>query len=121
MSVGPLASNYDVLAEIFKHLSITKPFDITSRRTYRYWGPQPIDPWMNDKEIAALNEGRKTLLSAALSCKMISSIALDELWAAPRGGLYALLSLLSNLVVEQDSYPTYKFGHGVYKVQRYVC
>ena len=51
-----------------------------------------------------MTENRKTLLNSALTCKTFSETALDELWAAPRGGLYAVLRLLSTTVVKKEKH-----------------
>ena len=113
MASHSLISNYDVLLRIFSNLTLAKPAMITSRRPHNFWGP---DTRRKDDDY----ETRTTLLSAALACKTLSDIALDELWAAPRGGLYTVLRLLSNLVKEPDSYMTYRRRPAEHKITRYV-
>lgn len=85
----------DVLAEIFSHLSlVTSPLDVEQRRP-SYWGPIELT---RDSELQYNDSSmtkRHTLASAALTCKAFSEHAVTHLWAAPRGGLYTLLSLCS--------------------------
>ena len=89
--------NYDIIVEAFRHFSIINPVVPSSRRHHQYWGPNRIYPRTEEEreDTRVINEKRRTLLAAALTCKTLSEIALDELWAAPRGGLYAFLRLLS--------------------------
>ena len=89
--------NYDIIVEAFRHISIINPVVPSSRRHHQYWGPNRIYPRTEEEreDTRVINEKRRTLLAAALTCKTLSEIALDELWAAPRGGMYAFLRLLS--------------------------
>ena len=123
MTSHSVLSNYDLLVHIFSNFSIVHPFTIASRRQYRYWGPQPLDAWREElkREYEKLEENRSTLFNSALSCRAMSEVALDELWSAPRGGIYAVLRLLSNLTTEKHHYTTFKFGIKKHEISRYVC
>ena len=115
--------NYDILSEIFRHFSITKPFITASGRHHRYWGPCPIDSLVLDckREALEVDEKRKTLINAALVCKAFADVALNELWAAPRGGLYAVLNLLSATIVKKEVRASQEYGDNAnYEVDAYV-
>ena len=122
MSGQVIVSNYDILFEILGNLSIAGPLDPTSRPAYNHWGPQhPSDISRTNKNETGIR--RRALFSTALSCKSVSPIALDHLWTAPLGGLYAVLRLLSNLVLEKESrgvHSRFRRGYVTYDVQRYV-
>ena len=104
----------DILIEIFSHLSVVEhPTTFsTATRTYHYWAPRDkemarimrnytIESGMNSDEIATR---RKALYGLAVSCKAFSEHALDQLWAAPAGGLYTVFSLLSGFTALKGSY-----------------
>ena len=129
VAMQSILSNYDVLLEIFSNLRIVKPFDIPQSeqltpRPYAYWGPsvrrEVLHRQYPEKEANEERERRGALFNAALVCKTFSEIALDELWAAPLGGLYTVLSLLSNVKIEKHSFMTAKFGIKMHEIHGYV-
>ncbi|KAI0687586.1 hypothetical protein C8Q76DRAFT_803525 [Earliella scabrosa] len=94
-------TNYDVLVEIFGYFSLLDPAKrLGRRRPNSYWGPvhrtrdHPVDV-ADPRDAIPPSVRRTTLASLALTCRSFSELACDHLWAAPRGGLYTLLSLLS--------------------------
>ncbi|KAH9911056.1 uncharacterized protein BXZ73DRAFT_82999 [Epithele typhae] len=77
---------YDILVEVFSNI------EISGQDGWPYY-------WGADAYSGVKGEGSTTLARAARVCKAFSNPALDELWAAPCGGLYTLLHLLSALRV----------------------
>lgn len=112
-----LTNDY-IIYEIFGHLSlIQKPFTFdTALRPHWYWrprerlwsvkGPMTEFPAAKDDETSVR---RRALHSLALTCRSFSERALDELWAAPQGGLYTALGLLSGFVAREGTYWDHRF------------
>lgn len=107
MSLEGTTLNHDILLEVFGHLSIAQSIFASSLLPHHYyWGPLPSAEWkeaMEDStkhQMMCISERRQALLNSALVCKAWHEPALDELWAAPRGGLYAILRLLSCVTTE---------------------
>ena len=118
----------DILVEIFRQLSLVQnPPTISSARPHEYWAPG-INRKVQASYVAENDENesyedpettarRKTLYSLARTCKMFSDPALDQLWAAPAGGLYTVLGLLPSIKVIAG---TYKSGRFRPKLDQYV-
>ena len=115
----------DIIIEIFGHFSlIQRPPTLESTlRTYQYWRPVATSPefyshcsWAEDD--TAVN--RQTLHSLALTCKAFSQHALNELWTAPLGGLYSLLSLLSSFVAKEGTFWDHRFRRTKPLLHHYV-
>ena len=99
-AMHPALAQFDIIHEIFTHLS-TAPLRghsttiASTLRPQEYWCEESLRStvarcqWVTISSIHALR-------SLSLTCKAFSEPALDELWAAPPGGLYTLLRLLSN-------------------------
>ena len=100
VAMHPALAQFDIIHEIFTHLS-TAPLRghsttiASTLRPQEYWCEESLRStvarcqWVTISSIHAL-------WSLSLTCKAFSEPALDELWAAPPGGLYTLLRLLSN-------------------------
>ena len=85
-------TQYDIVHEICSHICLApNPTTLESAlRPYDYWSPGTRLRGC-DK---ALADAFHTLRNLAVTCKTFSGPALDELWAAPPGGLYTVLGLL---------------------------
>ena len=97
----PALAQFDIIHEIFIHLSTAPPKGLStplasSLRPQEYWCKESLRYTVLGCKAVTI-ESIHALRSLSLTCKAFSEPALDELWAAPPGGLYTLLGLLSNL------------------------
>ena len=108
----------DICHEIVRHLSISPipvRLQVSTNRRHQFWKKNDS----NRLDGCSENHGETTALKAlrclALTCKAFCDLALDELWAAPPGGLYTVLSLLSNFtcVYNQRTNRVRSFGYYV--------
>ena len=80
--------------EIHSYFSLApRPVSLVQscKRSYQYWGPRFGTDGPHDKTM----EKMRALRSMALTCTYFTDRALDELWAAPPGGLYTVCGLIS--------------------------
>ena len=119
-------TNYDVLVEILGYFSLLDPAqDLDRRRPNSYWGPvhrtkdhaiDVVDP----RDTIPSPVKRMTLASLALTCRRFSKLACDHLWAAPRGGLYTLLGLLSAFTERKITGTVWRSRRQTYTISSYV-
>ena len=108
----------DVIHEIFTHLS-TAPLRgrstlVSTLRPHEYWCEGSLRSIVPRCDVVTVRSVC-ALRNLALTCKVFSEPALNELWAAPPGGLYTLLGLLSNFKLFFPEHP-YAFDTEVHYV-----
>ena len=119
-------TNYDVLLNIFRQFALVqRPYNVNTARSNVYWGPPhpAIDDNVFNWERSythPMEVERRALVSLSLTCRAFSELALDELWSAPYGGLYALLRLFSAFTHRQAKYASWKFERRTYFLHEYV-
>ena len=119
-------TNYDVLLNIFRQFALVqRPYNVNTARSNVYWGPPhpAIDDNVFNWERSythPMEVERRALVSLSLTCRAFSELALDELWSAPYGGLYALLRLFSAFTHRQAKYASWKFERKTYFLHEYV-
>ena len=126
MEPHPALSNYDILFEIVQQFALVRrPYDVKFTRSNAFWGPP--HPVIGDSIFTwersythPMEEERKTLASLSLTCRAFSEPALDELWAAPFGGLYVLLRLFSAFTYREASYASWTLDGKKYYLHEYV-
>ena len=122
----PALTKDDIIVEILEHLAlIQRPPKLDSAlRTSRYWRPPATSPELftscAEDDIAICK--RHALHSLALTCKAFSAHALNELWAAPLGGLYSVLKLFSSFIAKDGriGVPSHRFDTTKPLLQHYV-
>ena len=86
-------SQCDIILEIIRHLTPARVYDMEDRQHTRFWSPGFREQyWYGETDAKAR---RVALARLARTCRAFSEHALNVLWAAPPGGLYTVLSLLS--------------------------
>ena len=126
MKPHPALTNYDILFEIVQQFSLVRrPYDVSITRSAAYWGPP--HPVIDDNQFNwersythPMEQERRMLASLSLTCRALSELALDELWAAPCGGLYTLLRLFPAFTHREANSTAWKFERRTYHPHQYV-